>query len=77
MPIYEYVCRACGARFEKRRAMADADAPLACPHCGAEDTRRALSLFFTSGGSQTGSSPSQAGGGCASCSSHSCSTCSH
>lgn len=76
MPIYEYVCQDCRVKFEKRRAIADADAPLACPHCGSENTRRALSLFFTSGGSRA-SSVSSSSSGCSSCSSHSCSTCGH
>jgi len=34
MPTYEYECRQCGLRFEKRQPMTDG--PLAeCPECGA------------------------------------------
>jgi len=41
MPIYEFECEGCGARFEELVA-ADATA-VACPECGADRTRRLLS----------------------------------
>ena len=44
MPTYEYRCRSCGATFESRRPIADADAPIACPE-GHLDASRALSVF--------------------------------
>jgi putative FmdB family regulatory protein len=47
MPTYEYRCRSCGATFESRRAIADADAPIACPE-GHVDAARAMSLFIVS-----------------------------
>lgn len=38
MPTYEYECKACGARFERRQAMTDP--PVAtCPECGGEVRR--------------------------------------
>ncbi len=55
---YEYRCRACGATFEERRAMRDADAPATCP-TGHADTARLLSVFASTGGS----SPAPSGGG--------------
>jgi putative FmdB family regulatory protein len=59
---YEYRCRACGATFEERRAMADADAPATCPD-GHADTTRLLSVFAsTTGGASAPSTPG--GGGC-------------
>ncbi len=73
MPIYEYMCQECGARFDARRAMKDADAPIACPQCGTVKTKRGLSLFFASGSSNV--SQATSGGGCASCSSSSCASC--
>jgi len=48
MPIYEYECRSCGARFELRRSMSDNDADVLCPECGTGETRRAISRFQTS-----------------------------
>jgi putative FmdB family regulatory protein len=45
MPTYDYRCRTCGVAFEARRAIADADAPIACPseHVGAT---RSISSFI-------------------------------
>jgi putative FmdB family regulatory protein len=40
MPIYEFECEECGARFEE---LAAAGATVACPQCGSERTRRLLS----------------------------------
>ena len=71
MPVYEYVCRTCDSRFEARRSMADASAPIDCPD-GHEDTTRLLSVFASVGRASTGgagsSLPPPAGGcgaGCA------------
>ena len=75
MAIYEYQCKDCGKEFEARRAMKDADAPIACPECGGKDAQRGLSTFFSAragGSSAVGASSSS---GCGSCSSHSCATC--
>jgi putative FmdB family regulatory protein len=41
MPVYEFECEGCGRRFEELTS-ADTEG-LACPHCGAERTRRLLS----------------------------------
>ena len=51
MPIYEYECSACGARTEALRAMAQADAVIACESCGSHKTRRVQSVFSPSAGS--------------------------
>lgn len=40
MPIYEFECEACGARFEELVA---AGAMVACGECGSERTRRLFS----------------------------------
>lgn len=47
MPIYEYKCEACGEDFEMRRSISDSDSKAKCPKCGAEETRRVLSMFST------------------------------
>lgn len=79
MAIYEYSCKACGEGFQARRMMKDADAPIACPGCGGDETRRGLSLFYAStggGGSSADHSHSHAGGGgCGSCGGGSCASC--
>ncbi len=51
MPIYEYVCRSCGAELEKLQKLADA--PLAdCPECEEPELKRKISAagFRLSGG---------------------------
>ena len=46
MPVYEYECAACGARFSRYfKTQSAAAAPVACERCGAPDARRALSAF--------------------------------
>ena len=42
MPLYEYVCDACGRRFEKIQKFSD-PAPDPCPHCGHGPVKRQLS----------------------------------
>ncbi len=73
MPIYEYVCKDCGTRFEMLRSIKDADTLIPCKSCSSDQTQRALSVFFAQSGSQiiAGSSKS----GCGGCSGGSCSTC--
>ena len=39
MPMYDFVCKACGHPFEE---IADGDACPPCPACGSEDTVRQL-----------------------------------
>ncbi len=74
MPIYEYVCKDCGNRFETMRSMKDADAPITCLQCEGVHTSRLLSLFAAHSGGRV-----VAGGdsSCSSCASSSCATCRH
>ena len=44
MPIYEYVCRACGNRFEQLQRSLRAAAP-DCPECGAGQPVKQFSTF--------------------------------
>jgi putative FmdB family regulatory protein len=46
MPIYEFECEGCGARFEE---LVGADAAVVCPSCGAQRTRRLLSTVSPPG----------------------------
>jgi putative FmdB family regulatory protein len=41
MPIYEFECEGCGARFEE--LVAAAEVAVACPECGVTRARRLLS----------------------------------
>jgi putative FmdB family regulatory protein len=46
MPIYEFECEDCGARFEE---LVGAEAAAACPECGAGRTRRLYSAVSPPG----------------------------
>ncbi|HEX3042287.1 MAG TPA: zinc ribbon domain-containing protein [Solirubrobacterales bacterium] len=46
MPIYEFECEECGARFEE---LTRPEAGAACPSCGSERTRRLLSTVSPPG----------------------------
>jgi putative FmdB family regulatory protein len=65
MPMYEYWCRRCGAKFELLRSMAKSSAPATCPrgHAGAT---RTLSVFATMGhsGEAPGWDADSSAGGC-------------
>jgi putative FmdB family regulatory protein len=73
MPLYEYVCLDCKARFDALRSIKDADAPIACRDCRSEHTSRQLSLFFAHSDGRVVAQSSSAG--CATCSGGSCATC--
>ena len=75
MPFYDFRCTTCGAVFDERRPMAEADAPASCPlgHVGAA---RLLPVFATAGlaaeplggGTPCGApAPGGCGAGCACC----------
>ncbi|MCC6731327.1 MAG: zinc ribbon domain-containing protein [Chthonomonadales bacterium] len=49
MPLYEYACAQCGARFTLLQPMTVARDGHACPECGSLCTRRVMSSFATSG----------------------------
>ncbi|HYA49065.1 MAG TPA: zinc ribbon domain-containing protein [Burkholderiales bacterium] len=70
MPIYEFVCRKCGRRFECLVPMGK-EKDAVCPGCGAGEARKVLSSFGIGGGSRLKTSSSS----CGTCSSKSCSTC--
>lgn len=57
MPLFEYICRECGERFEKIIPCTKRD-DVECPHCGTERAERQLSTFATntSGGNNSAAS---------------------
>lgn len=73
MPIYEYVCKDCGMRFEILRSIKEADSPVLCKICQSSKTHRAMSVFYAQSGSHVIAGGSNSG--CAGCSSGSCSSC--
>jgi putative FmdB family regulatory protein len=69
MPMYEYVCSACGAAFERYvRAWGE---PASCPRCGSGDVLKQLSTFaLAATGAGAGSSRGGCGCGRGSCGCH-------
>jgi putative FmdB family regulatory protein len=49
MPIYEYTCQDCHARFEKFVRSMSASVEVKCPQCGGTQVRKGWSVFGTSG----------------------------
>ena len=62
MPLYEYVCPNCEARFEKLRPMNDGR-QAECPTCGTESPR-VLSVFAAFSKGSEGETVAVAGSGC-------------
>ncbi len=75
MPVYEYLCKQCDTKFEEL-LRAGESWQARCPHCGAEEVNRLLSLFAATGNgsSQSAAAPSDFSAtagqacGCGSCS---------
>ena len=44
MPIYEYLCKDCGNRFEQIKPMSTADEKISCPKCASLEVRRLISV---------------------------------
>jgi putative FmdB family regulatory protein len=59
MPVYEYVCKACGHEFEKLTSLASAHLTNECPECGAKKGERILSVTSPASSAAT----TQTGGG--------------
>jgi len=76
MPIYEYVCEACGEVSEFLVGVGQGDAKIGCRHCGSSQLKQQLSVSgFSMRGSQAGKTccgkeercdtpPCSIGGGC-------------
>jgi len=43
MPIYEYKCKQCGAKFEIMRGITSSGEEVKCPKCGTRETERLFS----------------------------------
>ena len=49
MPIYEYRCQECDARFDKFVRSMSAEADVTCPTCGGNQVQRGFSTFASLG----------------------------
>jgi putative FmdB family regulatory protein len=65
MPLYEYYCPRCAAKFELLRPMNRSDEPATCPE-GHRGGARTLSVFASVSRDASGvHDPAPSGGGCA------------
>lgn len=64
MPLYEYECGACGARFDRLTSFAGADDAV-CPRCSSREARRLLSVIAGAVGT---AEPTCGHGACEACS---------
>jgi len=72
MPIFEYKCKACEAKFEVL-VLSGGAGEVTCEACGSPDVAKQMSVFgFSSGGKFTSST---GGGECGDCATHNCGSC--
>jgi putative FmdB family regulatory protein len=60
MPLYEYTCEKCNAKFDQLVRTANRDSKIKCPECGSVKTARSLSLVAVGGeskGAPSGDTP--------------------
>ena len=62
MPLYEYECKECGARFEVLQAIGATGEDLTCPECETPNPQKVFSIF-ASGTNAAGSSSASCGTG--------------
>jgi len=75
MPIYEFVCPACGKYFEELVLGSKND--IKCPRCGSSEVKKKASTFaFKSGCKFVGTeTQGKKAGSCSGCTSSVCSSC--
>jgi len=73
MPIYEFICKACGNEFEM---IMFKDEKAICPACGAKDPQKKMSSFGFSVGYKFKAASTGTKSSCAGCGSSNCSSCS-
>lgn len=59
MPLYEYECRACGARFEQ--LVLNSRTSVVCRSCGDSKVSQLLSTFAVAGGSDKSKAAAEPG----------------
>ena len=65
MPIFEYLCKDCGRKFE--RIVPRYDSTVDCSHCNSAKVEKQLSVFAVAGGSPSRDFAAAEGGGCGRC----------
>jgi putative FmdB family regulatory protein len=49
MPLYEYTCKSCTARFEVLQRMGAGGKGVSCPSCGSREVAKQFSTFASAG----------------------------
>lgn len=65
MPIYEYICNACGEHFSLLQKVGTTEKESRCTNCGSDNVSKQFSAFCSLSGGGTGIAPSTgfSGGG--------------
>jgi putative FmdB family regulatory protein len=65
MPVYEYICQACGQKYDKFVRSSLAQVETICPKCGSTQAKKAFSVFGTRGvGSSSSAATASSGAAC-------------
>lgn len=72
MPLYDFICNACGKKFEA--LVMGHDKPV-CPQCQSRDLTKQMSTFAFKSAGGGSSESSSSGSSCGGCAGGSCSTC--
>jgi len=69
MPVYTYICKDCGEKFDLLIGVSSEKVELKCKKCGSKDIEKALTTFSVrnSGSSSGSSGPSCPTGTCPTC----------
>ena len=73
MPIFEYVCTACGEDFEELIIGSGSD--VKCPKCGSSEAQKKMSAFAFKAGYKFVGTGKKGSSSCDGCTSSSCDTC--
>ncbi len=64
MPIYEYICKECGHKFDLLVASERYANSQHCPHCASDRLEKQFSTFATSSSAATKAGPACGNSGC-------------
>jgi putative FmdB family regulatory protein len=73
MPIFEYICNACGEEFEELVLGSRTD--VKCPKCGSSGAQKKVSSFAFKAGHKFVGTGKKSSGLCNGCTSSNCSSC--
>lgn len=68
MPIYSYICKSCGKKFERLEVVIPNEEELKCPHCSNTNVEKEFSSFSVGKSSgRESSAPAPSAPGCSTC----------